>query len=101
MHAIIIIEYIVALLIGSYSIGLLVVWIYELKKNALYTEMQKRIKLLESLHLNAALRYAKRYKIMEDYRRSTEMLERVQKFILENVLFIARRNGSIKNIFHT
>lgn len=90
MNALIIIEYIAVLLVGIYSIGLLLVWAYELRKNALYLKMQKRIKLLEDMHFSAALGYAKTYKIKHDFRREIEPLERVQKFILSQVLFIAK-----------
>lgn len=85
-----VIEYIAVLLVGIYSVGLLLAWIYEIRKNALYLKMQKSLNILKDMHLSAALEYAKAYKIRHDYRRSVEPLERVQKFLLVQVLFVAR-----------
>ncbi|EKE25277.1 MAG: hypothetical protein ACD_5C00226G0003 [uncultured bacterium] len=90
MNILIAIKYIAVLLTGLYLAGLLIVWIFEFKKNNLYSRMQKRLKLLEGMRLSTALGYAKAYKIKHDYRREIEPLERVQKFILIQVLFMAK-----------
>lgn len=100
MSTITVIECVLVLLVVSYFFGITLVWIYELRKNALYSEMQKRLKLLEGLSLSAALLYAKTFKIREDYKRQFKALESGQRFIYENVLFIARHSNSNKNIYH-
>ncbi len=93
------IEYVAVGLVGIYSIGLLLVWLYEIRKNSLYTQMQNKLRLLEDLHLSAALRYAKKYKIKEDYRKEIGGLERVQRFIFENVLFMSKNESLKKKAF--
>jgi len=89
------IEYFVAVMIGLYLIGLIVVWVYDLKRNAIYRRMRQHAMSLESLHLSMAVLHAKQYKIMEDYRRDVGVVERVQQFILENLLLI--RKSSLKS----
>ena len=95
-----IIEYVFALTLSVYVLAAVTVWTYEFKKNALYGEMQKQIRFLESLHLSAALRHIKLYKIREDHRRATEPLERVQQIIFENVLFVTRHGSKKEEGFH-
>ncbi|HBI50857.1 MAG: hypothetical protein US57_C0002G0068 [Candidatus Moranbacteria bacterium GW2011_GWC2_37_73] len=90
MNIITTIEYLAAMMVGFYLIGLLMVWIYEFKRNAIYKKMQEKAKNLEQMHLSMAVTHAKAYKIMQDYRRDSSAAERVQQFILENVLLIRR-----------
>jgi hypothetical protein len=84
------IEYFAALLIVLYLLGLIVVWAYDFKRNAIYRRMQQQAMNLENLHLSMAVLHAKKYKIMEDYRRDVSMVERAQQFILENLLLIRK-----------
>jgi len=84
------IEYFMAMMIGLYLVGLVVVWAYDLKRNAIYRRMRQHAMELEGLHLSMAVLHAKKYKIMEDYRREVSMVERVQQFILENLLLIRK-----------
>lgn len=90
MEFITVIEYLSAALLGFYLLGLLIVWSFEFRKNALYQKMQKRLREIEEMGFSAALGYAKTYKIKHDFRREIESLERMQKFILVQVLFIAK-----------
>lgn len=88
------IEYCLLVMIVFYLIGLTVVWVYELKRNALYRSMKEQVRYMESFPLSMALLHAKTYKIMEDYHRNAFYLERVQQFILKNVLLI----GSVQHL---
>ena len=94
------IEYIAALALGVYIVGAIIAWIYEIKKNSLYREMQSCVKLLDSLQLSAALRHIRMYKIQEDYRRAAGKLESAQQAILENVLFTGSRSSQKEKSFH-
>lgn len=82
------IEYLGIVMVGYYLIGLAAVWAYEIKRNALYRQMKEQVKVLECSRFSMALTHAKTYKITEDYRRMASGLERVQQFILKNVLLI-------------
>ncbi len=95
MNIIIAIKFLLGLMIVLYVLGLIVVWLYDVKKNNLYRVMQERDRGLMSLNLSMAVLYAKKYKILEDYRRDTFLVEREQHFILENLLLIRRR--TLKN----
>lgn len=90
MSFITVIEYLAVSLFVLYLLGALVAWLYELRKNALYLKMQKELKSLENMRLSAALGYAKTYKIRHDYFRRIRLLEKAQKFILVQVLFMAK-----------
>lgn len=85
------IEYFVSAVIMLYLIGLLLVWVYELRKNALYRHMQERIRFLENFRQSMAVLHAKKYKVIEDYRRDISGIERVQQSI-QNLLFIGKKN---------
>lgn len=93
MEVITVIEYLSAILLSLYLIAVLVAWVYEIRKNKLYREMQNDLKFLDRLHLSAALNYAKSYKIRHDYLRKVESLERVQKFVLVQMLFMAKNQS--------
>ena len=95
-----IIEYVFTLTLVVYLLAAALVWIFEFKKNALYGEMQKQTKFLESLHISSALRHIKLYKIREDCRRATEPLEKLQQSILQNVLFSARQSSQKEKSLH-
>lgn len=95
MNIITTIEYLAVIMIGFYLFGLLMVWIYEFKRNAIYKKMQEQTKGLKEMHLSMAVTHAKTYKIIHDYRRDSSAAERVQQFILENVLLI--RKGTLKS----
>src|SRR6266704_2614153 len=88
MDTINIIEYLALIATGTYAFGVGAVWIYELRKNALYRNMKEQVRVVESFRLSMAVLHAKKYKIDEDYRRNISKLERVQQFILKNVLLI-------------
>ena len=89
------IECLAGLMFILYLLGLVVVWIYDIKRNSLYRIMQEKYKSLDDLHLSMAVMHAKKYKITEDYRRDAFLVEREQHFILENLLLIRRR--TLKN----
>jgi hypothetical protein len=90
MNIIIIIEYLAIIIISLYIIGIIVVWVCDFKMNIVYRKMQKHFVKLGDLNLSMAVLHAKKYKIMADYRRDILMIEKVQKFILENLLLIKR-----------
>lgn len=94
-----VIEYLTVVLLTLYLLSALVAWAYEMRKNALYLKMQKQLKCLEAMHLSAALGYAKSYKIRHDYRRQIQPLDKVQKFILENLLFMAKAQNKTEKIW--
>lgn len=98
MDILIAIKYTIAVLMGLYISGLLIVWIFELRKNAIYDDMQRQLRVIEKLRLSAAMEYVKAYKIRHDFRRRIEALESAQKFILSKVLFIAQRAGKLEKI---
>jgi hypothetical protein len=81
-----------------YIMGLLLAWVYEIKRNALYLRMREQVKSLEIHQMrdqkSSAVLRVRMYKINEDYRKSSMGLERVQQFILEKVLLI--RRGTFK-----
>lgn len=89
------IEYGMAAMVGFYLLGLTTVWIYELKRNALYRQMKQQVRLLEDSRMCMALLHAKTYKIQEDYHRKASGLEMVQQFILKNVLLIRNMQESL------
>jgi hypothetical protein len=84
------IEYIVATLIVIYVCGISVVWIYEIREFKLYREAQRHMHMLEMCGLSMAVLHAKEFKIRQDYRRDSELLDRKRRFILENLLMIRR-----------
>ncbi|NTW26806.1 MAG: hypothetical protein HGA36_00560 [Candidatus Moranbacteria bacterium] len=75
-----------------YLLGIGAVWIYEFKKSALYRQMKQELELLERFNLSRAVIHAKSYRINENYRKNSLKLERVQQFILKNVLLIGSFN---------
>lgn len=81
-----------------YVSNLIVVWAYELRRNSSYRQMQEQVRQLESFRLSAAVLHAKTYRVLENYRKDVLNIERVQQFILGNLLFInkkSQRNISI------
>ena len=96
MQSLIIIEYLTGLLALIYIIGLISVWLCELKRNALYLQMQRRVRLIENLHLSAAMLHVKIYKINMDYCKKIEEIERLQHFILKKMLLV--KKSSLKNM---
>lgn len=93
-----VIQYLLAIIIGLYISGLLFVWIFELRKNAVYCDMQRKLRNIEELRLSAAIEYAKVYKVRHDFRRKIQLLEEAQKFVLSKVLFIAQPVGKTEKI---
>ena len=89
-----VIKYIVMIGISMYVSGLLLAWVYEIKRNALYRKMREQVRLLENFPKSSAVIHARTYKIHEDYAQKIAGLERVQQFILENLLLI--RKGTLK-----
>lgn len=85
------IEYLVGLMAVLYLIGMIVVLIYDFKKNSLYRNMRESIRDMEGLQLSMAVMHARTYMVMENYRRDLSMVEKVQQFILENMFFVRRR----------
>ena len=96
MQSLIIIEYIAGFLALTYIGGLISVWICELKRNVLYRQMQQQIRLIESLHLSAAMLHVKTYKINMDYCRKIDEIDRVQRFVLKKMLL--EKKSSLKNM---
>ena len=92
------IEYLLAAMAGLYLIGLVVVWIYELKRNALYRRMKEQVRLLENFQLSMAVTHVKMYRITQDYHKNASNLERVQQFILKNVLLIGSNNRLLSSL---
>jgi hypothetical protein len=90
------IEYGVVVMIGFYLIVTAIVWIYELRKSAVYRKMKEQIRCLENFHLSMAVSNAKAYRIMENYRRDILGIEKIQQFIFENLFFISK--GSQRNV---
>lgn len=95
MNMLITIEYFVGLMLVLYLIGMIVVLVYDFKKNSLYKSMQESVRNMGSLHLSMAVIHARTYMIMENYRRDVFAIERVQQFILENMFFV--RRSTLKN----
>jgi hypothetical protein len=83
-----------------YFAGVVSVWICEFKRNALCKTMHQKVRLLEGSRVSMAVFHAKMYKIEEDCRREMLEIERVQQFILGNVLMTPisklsmRKNGN-------
>lgn len=88
MDAISIIEYVFALTFIVYAAAAIIVWTFEFKKNVLYSELQKQMKILENLCISQALKSIRSYKIREDYRRASEKMENFQKLITANIFFL-------------
>jgi hypothetical protein len=82
------IEYVGIAMVVVYLLGIATAWVYEIKRNALYRRMKEQVRLLESSRFSMALTHAKTYKITEDYRQMAQGMERVQQFIVKNVLLI-------------
>ena len=96
MQSLIIIEYIAGFLALTYIGGLILMWSCELKRNVLYRQMQKEIRLIENFHLSAAMRHVKTYKINMDYCRKIDEVDRVQHFVLKKMLLA--KKSSLKNM---
>lgn len=96
METFTIIKYLFFIGIVFYVTGLLLAWFYETRKNVLYQKMRKQIKLLESFGQKSAVTQIRLYRINQDYDREVLKLERVQQFILENMLLIRRSPLKIK-----
>ena len=90
MKTITIIQYLLGSIIFIYFCGVFSVWICEFKISMLCRKMIKKIDLLKSLHLSRAVFYAKKYKITEDCRRNMMAIEKLQQFILKNILMLER-----------
>lgn len=95
METVTVIEYLVALVIGFYASVLAVVWLLEIRRNAMYRKMREKMACLEKLKLSMAVVKAKSYMIVENYRRDVTLIERVQQFVFENLLFAGRKRGRI------
>lgn len=92
------IEYFLAAMTGLYLLGLVVVWVYELRRNALYRRMREEVRRLESAPSSMAVLTAKTYKVTQDYHRSASRLEMVQQFILKNVLLIGNNHRLLSSL---
>lgn len=88
-------ELVIGLAMIFYAVGLAAVWLFELRRNALYRHMREQMLCLEKFKLSMAVFKAKEYRIVENYRRDDMGIERAQQFILENLLFINRKTGGI------
>ena len=94
MQIFVIIEYILGITFFVYFSGVVSIWICEFRMNILCKKMRQKIHLLERFNMSKAVFYAKMYKISEDHRKDILGIERVQQFILENVLML--RKSSLK-----
>jgi hypothetical protein len=93
------IKYLLGIAILLYFSAAFAAWIYELRISSLYRRMKAQINFLENLRVSSAVFRIKTYKITHDYHRNITEMERMQKFLFEKVLFIARKNEKIKGSF--
>lgn len=96
MNLFLIIIYVVAPLACLYVAGIVSVWLCEMKRNVLYREMQNQFKSIENFRVSMAVLHVKMYKINRDYCRKMDEVERLQQFILKNILFV--KKSSLKNM---
>lgn len=96
MQFLIIIEYILGFLTLAYIGGLISVWLCEIRRNILYRQMQRCVRLAENLHVSMAVLHVKTYKIKRDYYQKIDKIERIQHFILKKMLLTKR--SSLKNM---
>lgn len=90
MKIFVIFGYLFGVVIIAYFCGIFSVWACQIKMNILCKKMRQKINLLGNSNISMAVFYVKKYKIVEDYRRSIAEIERIQKFILKNILMIRR-----------
>lgn len=81
----------IAVLVGMfYCLGLLLVWLYEMKEIRVYNEMREKMRILENSRLTGAMIHAKKLKIQYDYHRIIVEIENYRQFIIENLLFLKK-----------
>lgn len=91
----IILAIIIVFAILVYATALLIVWIYELKAAAAYSQAREHLKMLENSGFTGAILHMKTLKIQYDYRRLIAEIERRRQFIIENMLLIGK--STLKN----
>ncbi len=96
METILIIKLFLVVIGSAYAVGLFLVWWYENKKTRMYRIVLRQIDFLKSLRLSMALLHVKIFKVEQDYRQWSEMIDGRQQFIFEKVLFLRKSTLKIK-----
>lgn len=68
------------------------VWLCEIRRNSLYRQMRRCVRLAENLRISRAVLHVKTYKINRDYYQKIEKIERLQHFVLKK-MSLARRSS--------
>jgi hypothetical protein len=80
----------IAFLAVTYVAGLMMVVIYECRMQQVYRAKKRALDDIHASSISAAVAYAKTFKIDQDYRKLSAMLDRRQREILKRMPYFRR-----------